>query len=90
MKNPISELNIVKEWAQEKIQGGSEPPWAWYQYMKLIETVDAIFNGIAATTTVSSQLSEAHQETHLQLVGAKLRKDTSQRRRDKVRVHLPM
>jgi hypothetical protein len=27
----------VKEWAQSKIRAGAEPPWAWYQYMKLIE-----------------------------------------------------
>src|SRR5580704_4588576 len=32
------ELERIRDWAKTKIQGGSEPPWAWYQYMKLVET----------------------------------------------------
>ena len=40
------ELERVREWAATKIQGGSEPPWAWYQYMKLVETADAILAGM--------------------------------------------
>ncbi len=36
------DLNNVRVWAQDKINAGQEPPWAWYQYMKLVETIDAI------------------------------------------------
>jgi hypothetical protein len=35
----------VLEWAEDKVAAGREPPWAWYQYMKLIETVNAIRYG---------------------------------------------
>ena len=28
------ELERVRDWANAKVQSGSEPPWAWYQYMK--------------------------------------------------------
>jgi len=37
-----NDLNNVRVWAQDKINAGQEPPWAWYQYMKLVETIDAI------------------------------------------------
>jgi len=41
---PTAELQRVRQWAHDKIDAGSEPPWAWYQYMKLIETIDALFS----------------------------------------------
>lgn len=37
-----SHLVHVRSWAQGKIDHAGEPPWAWYQYMKLIEAVDVI------------------------------------------------
>jgi hypothetical protein len=42
-------LEEVRAWAKDKIASGDEPPWAWYQYMKLIETIDAI---LGATSVV--------------------------------------
>ena len=44
------ELERIREWADAKIAAGQEPPWAWYQYMKLRETLDAILAGMAAVT----------------------------------------
>jgi hypothetical protein len=44
-----TQLRQVRDWAQTKAHSGQEPPWAWYQYMKLIETCDAILSGMAAT-----------------------------------------
>ena len=38
-------LVIVRDWAEHKIGAGREPPWAWYQYMKLVEAVDSIRRG---------------------------------------------
>ena len=43
-----AQLRQMREWANEKAQSGQEPPWAWYQYMKLVETCDAILSGMAA------------------------------------------
>ena len=40
------ELEKVRQWADDKIAAGQEPPWAWYQYMKLRETLDAILSGM--------------------------------------------
>ena len=41
-------LAICRGWAEGRVASGNEPPWAWYQYMKLIETVAAIQTSRAA------------------------------------------
>jgi hypothetical protein len=72
------DLKRVREWAQTKAQSGQEPPWAWYQYMKLVETLDAILSGMAATTLLAdSPESEPRQATHLRLAACNGSQDTS-------------
>ena len=88
------ELEKARAWADEKLRLGQEPPWAWYQYMKLRETLDAILAGQAATTVFSPtesspQLAE-HPARHLQLVGEANQQDTSQPRRAGLPIQLPM
>ncbi len=61
------ELQRVREWAVGKLATGEEPPWAWYQYMKLREVLDAILAGMAATEG-SPRLAE-RPERRLRLVG---------------------
>lgn len=41
-------LQLLRNWAERRVAAGNEPPWAWYQYMKLIETVTAIETGRAS------------------------------------------
>jgi hypothetical protein len=43
-----ADLERVRQWADAKLATGEEPPWAWYQYMKLRETLDAILAGFDA------------------------------------------
>ena len=43
-------LVVLKNWAERRIRSGNEPPWAWYQYMKLVETVAAIQTGRASVS----------------------------------------
>jgi len=85
-------LEAVRNWAKEKIASGSEPPWAWYQYMKLIETLDAILGGQACVTTKeSSPQSESRPGVHLQLVGPKYSQDIAQSHPDRAEtIPLPM
>lgn len=65
------ELENVRRWAQAKIDAGAEPPWAWYQYMKLVETCDAILTGMTATVTMENlPQSELRPGAHLRLVDA--------------------
>jgi hypothetical protein len=86
---PIQELKRVQEWAKEKIQGGDEPPWAWYQYMKLVETVDAILDG-ATATTANLQQSGERRGKHLQLVEPTDRPNAALRRPGKWKIRMPM
>jgi len=84
-------LNEVRQFAQSKIATGQEPPWAWYQYMKLIETVDVILGGMDCTiTTENLQQSEQRQDGPLRLVDSTYQQDTAQCRPLSVPVHLPM
>ena len=64
------QLEQTRAWAQKKIATGQEPPWAWYQYMKLIETLDAILAAMEATKTADSPQADRRQETSLRLVGS--------------------
>jgi hypothetical protein len=84
------QLNDVRQWAKDKLASGQEPPWAWYQYMKLIETADAILSSFATVTTENSPQSEAHQDGHLRLVDSTYPQDTAQHRPSGLPVHLPM
>jgi hypothetical protein len=73
------ELSKVREWARGKLAAGQEPPWAWYQYMKLVEAVDAILAGRQATRE-SSQQSESRPATNLRLVAPTCQQDNAQYR----------
>ena len=85
------ELERIRDWAKDKLQSGSEPPWAWYQYMKLVETADAILAGMSATSPMeNSQQSVERQGTHLQLVGSTYPQDNAQSHPAGPPVLLPM
>ena len=47
-------LALCRGWAEGRVASGNEPPWAWYQYMKLIETVAAIQTSRAAVAGASA------------------------------------
>ncbi len=85
------QLQEVRQWARDKIAGGQEPPWAWFQYMKLIETADAILAGMnCVTPTGNSQQLPEHLGKHLRLVAEDNWQDTAQRHPDNVPIPLPM
>jgi hypothetical protein len=83
------DLEHVREWADTKIAAGEEPPWFWYQLMKLRETLDAILAGMAVTVPLGSPESELHLETHLRLVGDADPLDSAPLRRVGLPVQLP-
>lgn len=85
------ELMKVRDWAKSKLQGGSEPPWAWYQYMKLVETCDAILAGMDASTTMENSLQPPdNQGAHLRLVDPTFQQETSQHHPSGLPVQMPM
>jgi hypothetical protein len=85
-----ADLERVRQWARDKIQSGDEPPWAWYQYMKLIETCDAILAGMDATTTESSPRSALHRGGGLRLVDSTYQPNAVQHHPGDEPVLLPM
>lgn len=87
-----AELQRVLDWTNEKLATGEEPPWAWYQYMKLRETLEAILLGMEASMpqTESSPPSEPHSGTHLRLVGSTDWPDNAQHHPEDGPVQLPM
>ena len=67
------ELQRVRDWADQKVTMGAEPPWRWHQYMKLREAADAILLGMDSTRTVTGPLGSREGEQrrgigHLRLV----------------------
>jgi hypothetical protein len=83
-------LQEVRAWADGKLATGQEPPWAWYQYIKLRETLDAILAGQDAATTESSPQSEQRPERHLRVVASTCPQDASQHRPADPTVQMPM
>ena len=84
-------LTQVRQWAKTRIDSGQEPPWAWYQYMKLIEATDAILNGMATTKTKENlRLVAMHRGTDLQQEGSTSESDELPRHHADGPVKLPM
>lgn len=84
-------LQEILIWAKEKAHNGSEPPWAWYQYMKLIETIEAILKGMASTSpTVNLQQLDKRQESGLRLVDSTFHQDNAQSHHGTVEPQMPM
>jgi hypothetical protein len=74
-------LSRLSEWARQKIQGGSEPPWAWFQYMKLVEVTDSLLQGIdSVSPTASLRKSSERSESGLRLVDSTFQQGDAQRR----------
>jgi len=85
------QLQDVRQWAKEKIDGGQEPPWSWYQYMKLVETIDAILRGAECViTTENLPQSDLHPGGHLRLVDSTYPQDDVQLRPSGLTVQMPM
>lgn len=86
-----ADLEKVREWAMEKLTTGNEPPWSWYQLMKLREAIEAIQAGMAATQPMAGlRESTPRSGTGLRLVGAADPQDSVQRHQGFVPVQLPM
>ena len=84
------ELVKVRNWAKAKLAARSEPPWAWYQYMKLCEVVEAILAGMVVTIPADSPQSDQPPEKHLRLVDDTDRQDNAQPHPAGLPVQMPM
>lgn len=83
-------LTSIQNWAQSKIDAGTEPPWAWYQYMKLIETVQTILISQNTVTKENLQQSVERSGNVLRLVASTSLQETAQPHHDISPPHMPM
>ena len=37
---PDAQMRALKSWAVERMIDGTGTPWAWFQFMKLVEVID--------------------------------------------------
>lgn len=85
-----ADLERIRDLAVEKLTTGNEPPWVWYQLMKLREASEALIAGMDATQPMAgSPESERRQGAGLRLVAATCQRDSAQRHPETIVVHLP-
>jgi hypothetical protein len=84
------QLQEIRQWAKDKIASRAEPPWAWFQYMKLVETVDAILAASDSVKTENSPQLAEHPGAHLRLVDATCPQDGAPHHPVGLPVQLPM
>lgn len=90
-KKAAQTLQDVRLWALDKIHSGTEMPWSWYQYMKLVETIESIQAGFNASITMEDlQQSLGQEATGLRLVEKAYRQDNAQHHQVGIPVNLPM
>ena len=41
---PDAQMRALKEWAIERMTTGTQTPWAWFQFMKLLEVLDTFLD----------------------------------------------
>lgn len=84
------QLERVRGWALARMASGAEPPWAWYQYMKLVEASEVILDGMSAVRTASSPRAAARSRPGLRLVDAAYPRDSARSPRRRKLPSLPM
>ena len=85
-----SDLEHIRELAIARLATGREPPWVWYQLMKLREASEALIAGIDVTQpTEDSRGSLRHPGAHLRRAAEADPPDSAQHRQDMVPLRLP-
>lgn len=95
MENKVNKdsLKEILAWAKDKAHIGNEPPWAWYQYMKLIDAVESILKGMDSTITPTQEdlpQLDMPRGSGLRLVDHNFQPNTAQPHQGIVEVQLPM
>lgn len=84
-------FRAAREWAKERLSAGEEPPWSYYRLMQLIDAIDSINEGLAATKTKANLLrSDRPEDSVSQQEGNIYQLDNAQPHSDEISVPLPM
>lgn len=91
MKNIDDKLQEVLAWANEKLNSGQEPPWAWEQYNQLRKSLLGILDGRRSTISLQDSLKlQEHQGSDRPQSDCIVPLESARRRRDSLNVRLPM
>lgn len=86
MKTQINidrKLEDVLDWVNYTLREGQEPPWSWYQFMKLREAIEAIRTGEMVLPMEDLPQLAGHQETDLRPKGHIVQLDNARCHRGK-------
>ncbi len=83
-------LNTLLLWAKEKKDSGQEPPWAWFHYTKLIETIEIIQSSRQAVILEDSPQLVLHLDSEPPKGENICSLESARLRRDGYSVQLPM
>ncbi len=81
------DLERVRDWAHQQLAAGQEPPWAWYQHMKLRETLDAILSSMDRAIQLETAAAEAEDRPE---AGIRLVVDNAQQARPRPSRPVPL
>ena len=40
-RTPDTQMRVLKDWAVNRMTAGTQTPYAWFQFMKLVEVLDS-------------------------------------------------
>ena len=76
-------LEYVRDWAQSRVDSGSEPPWTYHKLKEVAKLASELSAGIDVTVSKTDSLqSQEHQETVLPLGENIFRLENARFRRD--------
>jgi hypothetical protein len=85
-----ADLERICDLALTRLATGNEPPWVWYQLMKLREASEALMAGMDVTQPMADLRGpEPRRGAGLRLVAEADRQDSAQPRPDILPVRLP-
>lgn len=90
MDIPRAAMVQTKEWAQERLRAGTEPPWSYYRLMQLIEAIDSLAASSDSVSPTGRLLQSGTQQDGSIPQGASIYQlDTSRSHRAEPPVQLP-
>lgn len=84
------QLAAVRDWAQDKLDAGAEPPWARDQYLELVAAIDAIAAARRVVTMADLPQPAPRRGTPLRLAVTAGQRENAPRHPAVQPVQLPM
>jgi hypothetical protein len=89
MANEISQIDLarLRDWANGQLGYGSKLPWSAFLLRRLVETIDALLTGLAATQAEAARKSASCRQPAPRLVVSNASRDGDRGPRSPLRSH---